>query len=84
MNWLRESISDGRTGRASSKRVAMLLATLALALAVVILAAAAVFGRDVAAAIAAVAVPLAGIGGGAYVGGKSAERRRDEDGGANG
>lgn len=77
MNWLREAISDGTSGRASAKRLAMLIATLALALAVVILSVAGFIGRDIAVALGAVAVPLAGLGGYGYVNGKSAEAKRD-------
>lgn len=80
MNWLREAVSDGRTGKASSKRLAMLIACAALALAVIILAVAAYFGRDVAVALGSVAVPLAGIGGFSYVGGKGAEAKRRDGG----
>lgn len=83
MNWLRESISDGRSGRASSKRIAMLIATLALAAAVLILAAAGFIGRDVAMALGSVAAPLAVLGGASYVGGKYAERsKKPDDGGS--
>ena len=38
MNWLRESISDGKTGQASSKRVIALLAGSSMSFAVVLLA----------------------------------------------
>lgn len=76
MNWLREAITDGTNRQVSSKRIAMLLATFALALAVDLLAVAAMYGREVAAAIAAVAVPLAGLGGYSYVGGKTAENKK--------
>lgn len=78
MNWLREAISDGASGRASAKRVVMILAAFALALAVVILSVAAYLGREVAAALATVTVPLAGLGGYGYVNGKVAERSRSE------
>ena len=74
MNWLRESISDGKTGTASSKRIAMLSGAAAMSLAVIVLSAASLFGYDVAAALWAVTVPLAGLGGTSYVGGKIAER----------
>ena len=74
MNWLRESISDGKTGTASSKRVIALLAGASLSFAVVLLAIATLFGYDVAAALWAVTVPLAGLGGYSYVNGKIAER----------
>lgn len=78
MNWLREALSDGQSGRASSKRVAMLLATLSMSIAEVILAIAALYGRQVDVALAAVSVPLAGLGGYSYVNGKAAEQKRTE------
>lgn len=74
MNWLRESISDGKTGKASSKRIAMLAGAASMSLAVIVLSAASLFGYDVAAALWAVTVPLAGLGGYSYVNGKIAER----------
>jgi hypothetical protein len=79
MNWLREAISDGRTDRASAKRIAMLLATLAMSISLVILAAAGYIGNEVAMAMGAVAVPLAGLGGYSYVNGKTAEAKRDAE-----
>ncbi len=81
MNWLLDAITDSVTNRVSSKRVAMLVATVALAFAVVVLAVAGFVGRDVAAALTAVAVPLAGLGGYSYVNGKAAElaARKDRD-----
>jgi len=78
MNWLREAISDGTSGNASAKRVAMLSAVFALSIAVIVLAAAAFNGRDVALALGTVTVPLAGLGGYSYVGGKIAESNRGE------
>ena len=77
-NWLREAISDNSTGRASSKRVGMLIATTSMAIAEVILACAAMYGRQVDMALAAVSVPLAGLGGYSYVNGKAAEAARDK------
>ena len=74
MNWLREAINDSTTGKASSKRIAMLAGAAAMSLAVVVLSAASLFGFDVAAALWAVTVPLAGLGGYSYVNGKIAER----------
>ena len=74
MNWLREAINDNRTQRASSKRVVMLMAGLAMSVAVVILAAAALYGYEVAAALGAVCVPLAGMAGYSYVRGKAVEK----------
>jgi uncharacterized membrane protein YebE (DUF533 family) len=78
MSWLREAISDSRTNKASAKRIAMLMAALSMSAAVVILALAALMvGRDVAAALGAIAVPLAGLAGYGYVNGKAAEAKRD-------
>lgn len=74
MNWLREAINDSQTGKASSKRIAMLAGAASMSLAVVVLSAASLFGFDVAAALWAVTVPLAGLGGYSYVNGKIAER----------
>lgn len=74
MNWLREAINDSATGKASSKRIAMLAGAVSMSLAVVVLSAASLFGYDVAAALWAVTVPLAGLGGYSYVNGKIAER----------
>ena len=74
MNWLRESISDGKTGTASSKRVIALMAATALSFAVVVLSIAALFGYETYLELGAVTVPLAGLGGASYVGGKIAER----------
>ena len=77
-HWLRESISDSRTGVASAKRIALLVASPSMSLAVIILSLAAlVVGRDVAAALGAIAVPLAGLAGYGYVNGKAAEVKRD-------
>ena len=74
MNWLREAINDSATGKASSKRIAMLAGAVSMSLAVVVLSAASLFGYDVVAALWAVTVPLAGLGGYSYVNGKIAER----------
>lgn len=74
MNWLREAINDNKTGYASSKRIAMLAGAVSMSIAVVVLSVAAWFGYDVAAALWAVTVPLAGLGGYSYVNGKIAER----------
>ena len=74
MGWLREAINDSHTGKASSKRIAMLAGAASMSLAVVVLSAASLFGYDVAAALWAVTVPLAGLGGYSYVNGKMAER----------
>ena len=74
MNWMREAINDSKTGTASSKRIAMLSGAISMSIAVIVLSVAAWFGYDVAAALWAVTVPLAGLGGYSYVNGKIAER----------
>lgn len=79
MSWLREAINDSTTNKASAKRISLLMAAFAMSVAIVILAVAALMvGRDVAAAIGAIAVPLAGLAGYGYVGGKAAELKRPE------
>ena len=75
MNWLREAINDSSTGKASSKRIAMLAGAASMSVAVLVLSAASLFGYDVAAALWAVTVPLAGLGGYSYVNGKVAENK---------
>lgn len=67
MTWLREVLSDPKYHQLSSNRLAMLIATFALALSVVILSIAALFGYEVALALGAMSVPLAGLGGYSYV-----------------
>ena len=79
MKWLREAISDGRTKKASIKRVALFIAVNALSIAAVILAASAYIGRDVALALGAVAGPLAGLAGYGYVRGKVAEANQSKE-----
>ena len=74
MNWLRESISDGKTGTASSKRVIALLAGSSMSFAVVLLAVATLFGYETYLELGAVSVPLAGLAGYNYVRGKLAEK----------
>lgn len=73
MSWLREAATDRFHNCVSSKRVALLTATFSLSLTTIGLAVAACLGYDVAGSLAAVAVPLAGLGGWSYVGGKGAE-----------
>lgn len=74
MNWLRESISDGKTGQASSKRVIALLAGASMSFAVMLLAIATLFGYETYLELGAVCVPLAGMAGYNYVRGKIAEK----------
>ena len=66
MKWVREAINHNTTGQASSKRVALLMATCALSVATVLLSIAAVMGYSVAGELGAVAFPLAGLGGWSY------------------
>jgi hypothetical protein len=74
MNWLREAVTDSGTDKVSSKRVAVLVGSFSMSIAVDILAVAALFGHDVSLALGAVCVPLAGLGGYSYVHGKIAEK----------
>jgi hypothetical protein len=76
MGWLREAINDGRTGKASSKRIVMLMGGAALSVSVVVLSVAALFGHPVAGELGAVSVPLAGLAGYSYVNGKQVEANR--------
>lgn len=69
--YLREIIAEG--SQASSKRFALVVATLSLGASTVVLSVAACLGQDVALALGAVSVPLAGLGGYSYVGGKKVE-----------
>lgn len=71
MNWLREAINDSATGLASSKRVVMVMAGFAMAVGVVILCIAAMWGTPVSGELAAVCVPLAGMSGYSYVQGQA-------------
>lgn len=64
MKWIQEAIRCNTS--TSSKRVALLISVSALAVSTLILSIAAALGREVAAAIASVATPLAAIGGWSY------------------
>lgn len=75
---LSEYLQDGRTGKASSKRLCMLLACFSLSISAVVLSVATLYGHDTAGALAAVCVPLAALGGAGYVGGKHVERNAAE------
>ena len=74
VTFLKEVISDSRTGKGSSKRFVFMLAGFALSLSTIILAIAACLGQDVGIAIGAVASSLAAFAGYGYVGGKKAEK----------
>lgn len=73
MKWVRETIA-GSNGIASSKRVALLMATFSLSVATVLLSVAALMGYSVAAELGAVSLPLAGLGGYSYVNGIQAQK----------
>jgi hypothetical protein len=77
LDWIKKIIEDGATGNPSAKRVALIMATIALSAGTIVLCVAAYCGRDVALALAAVTGPLAGLAGHSYVGGKKAEAARD-------
>lgn len=79
MTWLRETLSDPKYHQLSSKRLAMLIATIGLAISVVILSVAALFGYEVALALGAVSVPLAGLGGYSYVEGSKVNKVTETD-----
>ena len=71
-DWMNALLSDA--GEVSAKRVAMLMATTALSLSVIIISVAGlVVGIDMSGPLTAVAWPLAALGGAAYVGGKRVE-----------
>ena len=74
---LTQAMQDGRSERGSSKRVGLLLATSSMSVSVVILSIAALNGHEVSMALGAVAVPLAGLNGYSYVGGKMAEQKKE-------
>ena len=64
MKWLDGAIRDDKTGAYSSSRLNAMLATVALAISLMILCVATIYAdKDLSMAIGAVAVPLAGLGG---------------------
>ena len=75
--FLKQAMSDNRTGLASVKRVGILVATIAMSVALLILAASTLLGHDTAMAIAAVATPLATMNGYSYVGGLKHGEQKD-------
>lgn len=76
---LTQAMQDGRSGRGSSKRVNAVIATIAMSLAVVILAVGACLGKDVSVALIGVSTTLAGLAGANYIGGKHIEGKRKEE-----
>lgn len=77
IGFLAKALSDSKTGTASTKRIVLFLAGLALAIATIILALAAYHGRDVVGELWAVASTLSVVATGSYVGGKALEIVRD-------
>lgn len=76
MGILREAISDGRTGLASTKRIVMLLAGVSMALSTLALVAAVFLGHDVSGPLVAFGTSLSALAGAGYVGGKGFEAKR--------
>jgi hypothetical protein len=83
MNWLDGAIRDNKTGGYSSSRIGALIATVAMASSVLILSIAAILtDKDMAMALGAVAVPLAGLNGynyGANKGNKYSNKGNEDD-----
>jgi hypothetical protein len=77
MSWLLEAIQDGKSGRVSSKRLGLLMATAAMSASVLVLAMATLYGHDTSIALGAVCAPLAAMNGYSYVAGKLNEDKRD-------
>ena len=75
--FLKQAMSDNRTGLASVKRVGILVATIAMSVALLILAASTLLGHDTAMAITGVAASLSALAGGSYVGGIHADAKRE-------
>lgn len=77
MNWLREAISDGRSGMASTKRIVMLMAGWSLSVSTLILAVAAYHGKDVNSPLVVFGGALASLAGASYVWAKHIEAKRE-------
>jgi hypothetical protein len=75
VTWLLEAIKDSKTGAVSSRRLGMLIATIAMSVSVLILAIATLYGHDTSVALAAVSAPLAGLNGYSYVNGNKDGQR---------
>lgn len=77
MKLLRDLVSDGQTGKPSSKRFAVVLAAVVLALVAIVSARAVWYGLTVdpvaGQLLATIAGALAGVAGASYVGGKAVE-----------
>lgn len=79
MSWLREAISDSRTGLASSKRVAMVFASLTLCLCTIMLTMIVFWKVEVVPVLVAFGTALAGMAGAGYVMGKPTERTKKDE-----
>lgn len=80
MTWLREAVSDGRSGRVSTKRVVMLAAGLSMSISTLALVVAVFIGWDVSGPLVAFGTSLSAMAGAGYVGGKAFEARVTERG----
>jgi hypothetical protein len=79
MNWLDGAIRDNRTGGYSSSRIGALVATFAMSLSILILSIATiVIDKDMAMALGALAVPLAGLNGFNYGANKAAAKDKEQ------
>ena len=79
MKWLDGAIKDNRTGGYSSSRIGALIATASMALSILILSIAAILtDKDMAMALGALAVPLAGLNGYNYGANKSAAKDKEQ------
>jgi hypothetical protein len=72
--WLREAVSDGRSGLISTKRIVMLLAGTAMSISTLALVAAVFLGWDVSGPLVAFGTSLSALAGAGYVGGKAFEQ----------
>ncbi len=80
MAWLREAVSDGRSGRVSTKRVVMLAAGLSMSISTLALVVAVFVGWDVSGPLVAFGTSLSAMAGAGYVGGKAFEAKVTERG----
>lgn len=77
MTWLREAVSDGRSGRVSTKRIVMLAAGISMCIGTLALVAAVfVTDRDLSGPLVVFGGSLSALAGAGYVGGKAMERSK--------
>lgn len=77
MSWIREAISDNKTGLASSKRIIMLWGALIMGICCLMLCVASVSGVDVTVTFGTAATLLSGCGTGGYLVGKHIDRKAE-------